>query len=299
MAPRLLLFGSTGRSGSVLARAARAQGWELVAPTHEACPLEQRERVCEIVLNSGAELVINAAAVSGLERCAEDPLYTHLVNAVAPAEMALACRHTGARFIHLSTDYVLDGRRPGLKAEDARCAPLSVYAASKREGELQIAEALPAALVVRVSWICGNPEKPSFIEQTLCRALRGEPLAAIADQYSLPTDAEDIARILLAPQAAALSGVVQLCASGEPLSRHRCAELALREALRCAALPALPSVEPLELTRVPFFREPRPRHTAMSHARLTAAGFHLPTAAECIAAVVRRVLPSLTPKHIL
>ncbi|MGN0869490.1 MAG: SDR family oxidoreductase [Akkermansia sp.] len=297
MAPRLLLFGSTGRSGGILARAARAQGRELVAPTHDACPLENRECVSETVLNSGAELVINAAAVSGLESCAEDPLHAHLVNAVAPAAMALACRHTGARFIHLSTDYVLDGRRPGLKAEDAHCAPLSVYAASKREGELQVAEALPAALIVRVSWICGNPEKPSFIEQTLRRALHGEPLAAIADQYSLPTDAEDMARILLAPQAAALSGVVQLCADGEPLSRHRCAELVLREALRCGALPTLPSVEPLELARVPFFREPRPRHTAMSHARLATAGFRLPSADECIATVVRRALPSLTPIH--
>ena len=132
---KMLLFGATGRTGQVLRKAAEQAGYEVLAPTHAECPLEQVEMVSDLVLASGANLVVNCAAISGLEACGDDALQAHLVNAVAPAAMALACRHTGARFVHLSTDYVLCGQRAGLKNEAAKCRPVSCYGESKREGE--------------------------------------------------------------------------------------------------------------------------------------------------------------------
>ena len=287
----LLLFGATGRTGQVLREAAEQAGYEVQAPTHAECPLEQAEQVSDLVLASGAELVVNCAAISGLEACGDDALQAHLVNAVAPAAMALACRHTGARFVHLSTDYVLCGQRAGLKNEAAKCRPINCYGESKREGELQVLEALPTAVVARVSWVCGNPRKPSFVESTVARALAGQPLAAVDDKYSLPTDAADIARAVLALGASDYSGVVQVTSTGEPLSWWQCATLALQAAVEQGALPTLPEVTRQKLDEVPFFREPRPRHTAMDNTRLTAElGIPMPTAAEAIAAVTRRFL---------
>lgn len=284
----LLLFGASGRIGQVIARRAAERGYHLLAPTHAECPIENAERVSDLVLHSGARVVINAAAVSRLEACEDDPLHAHLVNAVAPAAMALACRHTGARFLHLSTDYVLEGHRAGLKDESTRCKPLNVYGESKREAEFAIAEAFAESLIIRVSWVSGNPGKPGFIEQTLERALAGDPLAAIADQYSLPTDAEDVARALLALAETDARGVYQLCAGGAPMSRRDCALLALREAVRLGLLPELPAVEPQHLKSVPFFRAVRPQHTAMNNAKLCALGIPLPTAEEAIQAMVER-----------
>ena len=202
------MFGATGRTGQVLREAAEQAGYEVQAPTHAEGPLEKAEMVSDLVLASGAELVVNCAAISGLEACGDDALQAHLVNAVAPAAMALACRHTGARFVHLSTDYVLCGQRAGLKNEAAKCRPINCYGESKREGELQVLEALPTAVVARVSWVCGNPRKPSFVESTVARALAGQPLAAVDDKYSLPTDAADIARAVLALGEGDYSGVV-------------------------------------------------------------------------------------------
>ena len=288
---RLLLFGASGRTGQVLRRMAEQAGHEVLAPAHAECPLEQAAQVSDLVLASEAALVVNCAAISGLEACAGDPLQAHLVNAVAPAAMALACRHTGARFVHLSTDYVLCGRKPGLKDESARCRPISWYGESKREGELQVLEALPGAVVARVSWVCGNPEKPSFIESTVTRALAGQPLAAVADKVSLPTDAADIARAALALGAGDYAGVVHLTSSGEALSWWQCATLALQAAAAHGALTTVPPVEQQRLDEVPFFREPRPRHTAMCNARLTTQlGIPMPTAQETISAAVRRFL---------
>lgn len=284
----LLLFGASGRIGQVIARRAAERGYHLLAPTHAECPIENAERVSDLVLHSGARVVINAAAVSRLEACEDDPLHAHLVNAVAPAAMALACRHTGARFLHLSTDYVLEGHRAGLKDESTRCKPLNVYGESKREAEFAIAEAFAESLIIRVSWVSGNPGKPGFIEQTLERALASEPLAAIADQYSLPTDAEDVARALLALAETDARGVYQLCAGGAPMSRRDCALIALREAVRLGLLPELPAVEPQHLKSVPFFRAVRPQHTAMNNAKLCALGIPLPTAEEAILAITER-----------
>ena len=291
MGKRILIFGASGRTGQLVHRAALQAGYEVLAPAHAECPLAEAEQVSSLVLGCGAQLVVNCAAVSGLEACADNPLQAHLVNAVAPAAMALACRHTGARFIHLSTDYVLCGRRAGLKDETARCRPINWYAESKREGELQVLEALPAAVVARVSWVCGNPQKPSFIESSVARALAGQPLAAVADKVSLPTDAADIARVVLALGAGDYAGVVHVCSSGEPLSWWNCALLALQETLRLGALPVLPAMEQQKLDEVPFFREPRPRYTGMSNARLTGQlGIPMPSAAETVARVVQRFL---------
>ncbi len=291
MGGRILIFGASGRTGQVLQAAAVQAGYEVLAPAHADCPLEQAAVVSELVLGSGAQLVVNCAAISGLEACADDPLQAHLVNAVAPAAMALACRHTGARFVHLSTDYVLCGRRPGVKDESAKCRPICWYGESKREGELQVLEALPAAVVARVSWVCGNPQKPSFIETSVAKALAGQELAAVADKVSLPTDAADIARVALALGEGDYAGVIHVCSSGEPLSWWHCATLALQAAVEQGALPAAPVIARQKLDEVPFFREPRPRYTGMSNARLTGQlGIAMPGAAETVAAVVRRYL---------
>lgn len=282
----MLVFGGSGRAGQVVSRMAAAAGWQVCAPTHAECDLEDADAVSDAVLHSGAAAVVNCAAVSGLEACLDAPLWAHCVNAVAPAAMALACRHTGARFVHLSTDYVLDGRRAGLKDESAKCKPVSVYGDSKREGELQVLESLPTALVLRVSWICGNPAKPSFVESTVLKALRGEALAAIADKYSLPTHAGDIARVISALLPTGAHGVYHVCATGEPVSWHTCARLALEYAVALGRLPRMPELKAQLLKDAVFFREVRPTHTAMSNAKLLAAGVAMPTVQQTIRTAV-------------
>ena len=290
---KVLLFGGSGRTGACVAEAVLGRGWELLAPAHAECDLESPDAMADYVLAHPADLVVNCAAVSGLEACADDPLRAHRINAMSPAAMALACRHTGARFIHLSTDYVLDGRQPGFKAEDAHCRPEGWYAQSKREGEQEVPEALPSAVVARVSWICGNPLRPAFVEQMLVKALDGQPLAAIADKYSMPTDARDIARAVLQLAETDYRGIIHICSGAEgeaPLSWWDCAQLALQEAVRLGALPSLPEIARQKLADASFFREPRPRQTAMDNLRLRGLGIPMPSARETIAAVAARFL---------
>ena len=283
---KILVFGAHGRVGEMLCRAARAAGHELITPTHAECDLEYPAAVGELVLRSEAELVVNRAAVSRVEECEDDALRAHLVNAMSPATMALACRHTGARFIHLSTDYVLDGRRPGLKSADARCKPVNTYGFSKMEAELQVREGNAEALILRVSWVCGNPRKPSFVENAVAQAVRGEKLVAAVDQDSMPTHAGDIARAILSPQLEGVSGVLQVTSSGEPMSRYSGTMVALEHARSVGALSQMPVVEPQKICDMGRFRAPRPAHTAMDNCDLLALGIPMPSARESICRAV-------------
>ena len=281
---QMIIFGAHGRVGRVVHRRAIGDGWQVLAPTHADCDLLHPEAVADYVLaHPDAGAVVNCAATSGLESCLDDPLSAHLINAVSPAEMALACRHIGARFVHFSTDYVLDGRRPGKKAECARCKPINTYGESKYEGELGVMDSYAESLILRVSWVCGNAEKPSFVESMLTRARQGLPLAAIADKFSLPTHAEDIARVALSliPRGD-VCGPLHLTSGGDPLSWHSCATHALAYAAECGALPHVPPVAVQKLAEATFFRDARPHHTAMDTSALLALGIHMPTATETL-----------------
>lgn len=266
---RTLVFGAGGRVGSRVAAHLAGQGLEVAPCGREACDLRDLSALKRVLLSSGATHVINCAAVSGLEACLDDPETAHRVNAMAPEMMARICRLEGMRFIHLSTDYVLDGRRSGLKTEAGKCRPVNVYGESKLEAELRVREEMPEALIARVSWVFGNPERPSFPEMVLRKAAKGETLAAVADKWSMPTWVEDLCAWLrfLAYESEA-SGVLHLCQSGEPVSWHGYAVAALECAVKRGLLPSLPPVAEQKLDEQSGFRDARPRHTAMSCERL-------------------------------
>ncbi len=262
---KTLVFGAGGRVGSILTEYLEKFGKDVLACRHADCDLCNLAAVKDVILSSGATHVINCAAVSGIEACLDDPVTAHYVNAMAPELMARLCRQEGMRFIHLSTDYVLDGRRPGLLKEDGKCRPECTYGESKLEAELRIREEMPQALIARVAWVFGNPARPSFPEMMLRRALNGQPLAAIADKWSMPTYVADLCEwlgFLLYENAAGC--ILHLCQSGEPVSWHEYAVTTLKSAVKHGLLTDLPAVAEQKLDQQAGFRDARPRHTAMS-----------------------------------
>ncbi len=293
---RVLIFGGRGRSGQAMVTTAQQQGHEVIAPTHAECDLLNPEQVAEAVRATQADIVINCAAISGLEACGDNAAAARLINTTAPAAMAQACAQSGARFIHLSTDYVLCGLEPGLKGEDAPCRPICVYGESKWEGEQAVAAANEESLILRVSWLCGNPAKPGFPESIAMKALAGLPLAAIDDKDSLPTDVYELAEAALKLAEMKQSGTFHVCSTGEPITWWQSAAIAVQTLADEGALPRLPDIAAQKLDAVPFFREPRPRHTAMDNAKLRALGICMSRAEDTIRHAVRRCLASQAVK---
>lgn len=266
---RTLVFGAEGRVGSRLSSFLERNGVDILRCGRSVCDLRNEKALQNILLSSGASYVVNCAAVSGVETCLDDPETAHRVNAMAPGLMARICHLEGIRFLHLSTDYVLDGRRNGLKTETEKCRTVNVYGASKLEAEYRVLEEMPEALIARVSWIFGNPLRPSFLEMILKKSLQGTPLAAVVDKWSMPTWVEDLCSWLqFLIYKKNVSGILHLCQSGEPVSWYDYAVTTLKCAVKHGLLSSLPSVAEQKLDEQACFRDARPRHTAMSSARL-------------------------------
>jgi dTDP-4-dehydrorhamnose reductase len=261
---RIAITGTTGRVGKALVH-------HLAGP-HEVIALP-RTRLdlalpgCENILRElDFDVLLNPAGLTSLEQCEDESLLARRVNADAPAALAGLCRERGVKMLHFSTDYVFDGREPGLRREDEQPSPLSVYGKTKRDGEQAVLAA--GAAVMRISWVFG-PEKPAFPDQILDRALAGQDLAAVADKFSRPTFTGDLCEWVGAWLAAdSPAGLLHACNGGPVTSWHGMAlEILAFLAERGIAAPPLKA---LALDEMTAFRAPRPRHTAMDIQRLEA-----------------------------
>jgi len=161
------------------------------------------------------ELLINTAAQTNVDRCETNPEEAFAINAEAPSVLASICRGKHARFIHVSTDYVFDGRKRTPYIEEDRAEPISVYGESKREGERRALEANDRSLILRVSWVFG-PDRPSFVDWAMKQAREHEEVKAIADKWATPTYTIDLAQ-LLKPLLADMNvaGVLHLANGGQ------------------------------------------------------------------------------------
>lgn len=269
----IVLFGPHGRVGEKVREYFTTQGHEVFPVGRSKLDISNIpfvENYLSSLEESPPDVLINCAAISGLEACLDDPAMAHRVNAMAPEAMARFCERTVARFIHLSTDYVLDGRRPGKKDESSKCKPVNIYGESKWESELRVQDAHPRAIIARVSWVYGNARHPSFPDMIAAKALKGEPLAAIHDKWSLPAHIDTITSamevFLKHPET---SGIYHICDSGEPATWHDYADEVLSQLrIKVPSLPAQ-TITPQKMREISFFRDPRPVHTAMDNNKLS------------------------------
>lgn len=143
------------------------------------------------------EAVINCAAYTRVDDAEQQREMAFTVNAQGPATLAAACRVHGARLIHISTDYVFDGRkpRPQVYAEDDTPCPLSVYGRTKLDGEAPVLALAEHGAVLRTAWLYGRTGQ-NFPRTMLRLALRrpAQPIRVVNDQYGSPTWSGRLAR---------------------------------------------------------------------------------------------------------
>ncbi len=209
---RAIITGAAGQLGTDFQRLLP----DAVALDRHRLSITDREGVLAAV--NGAELVINCAAYNAVDAAEADPGPAFAVNADGPANLAWACRRSGARLVHYSTNYVFDGAavQPYTEANDPH--PLGAYGRSKLEGESRVLDVLPGALVVRSAGLFGATGSAikggSFPERMVKRALQGQPLRIVDDQRLNPTFTEDLAAATLQLVEEGASGIVHLVAAG-------------------------------------------------------------------------------------
>ncbi|MEO8744649.1 MAG: dTDP-4-dehydrorhamnose reductase [Candidatus Dormiibacterota bacterium] len=163
-------------------------------------------------------VVFNCAAYNAVDRAEVETELAYQVNSEGAWNVAIACRRSGARLIHFSTNFVFDGELDRPYVESDRPAPGSAYARSKLEGEQRVLDALPTALVIRTAALFGDSGSSvkggSFPERIVSRALLGETIRVVADQKVNPTYTRDLAPAAISLAEAGLSGLVHVVAEG-------------------------------------------------------------------------------------
>jgi len=191
----ILITGGSGQVGGALLRLAPS-GVEVVAPSRSELDLTDPVALAAMVGARSWAAVINCAAYTAVDKAESDVVAAWQINALAPAALATATAAAGIPLIHVSTDYVFDGRKAEPYREDDPVAPLGVYGASKLGGEVAVRTANPAHVILRTAWVV-SATGHNFVKTMLRLGADRPQLRVVADQLGCPTSADDIARAIL------------------------------------------------------------------------------------------------------
>ncbi len=196
---RFFIVGATGQLGRALG--ARLGGDVVWSGGRADLDVQDAAAVVRVIRGARPDAVINASAYNGVDKAETDVEACFRVNSAGPLYLARAANEVGAVLVHVSTDYVFDGKKAQPYVEEDCPRPLSVYGASKLAGEqLVIASGCPY-LVVRTSGLFGpggsGAKGGCFVDRILERARAGEPLQVVSDQVFSPTYAPDLADAIL------------------------------------------------------------------------------------------------------
>lgn len=195
---KILLTGANGQLAAALAPRLAPLG-EVVALGRDRLDLAQTDRLYEQVMAIAPQVIVNAAAYTAVDKAESEKDLAWAVNAVAPGILAQAAEALGGRLLHVSTDYVFDGTQSHPYREEDPTAPLGVYGASKRQGEMAIAAAGPhCSAIVRTAWVYGAGNTPNFVKTMLRLGADRPELRVVADQIGTPTWTGDLAEALVA-----------------------------------------------------------------------------------------------------
>jgi len=184
----ILVFRKSGQVATELAQFA-----DVTCLGRDDCDLEIPEKCCAAILRIKPSAVINAAAYTAVDLAETGVEKATRLNTDAPTEMAKYCAALDIPFVHISTDYVFDGSGDRPWRESDVTAPLGVYGRTKRDGEIAVMAANPAAVILRTSWVFSQ-HGANFVKTMLRLGATRDTLSIVADQVGGPTPARAIAQ---------------------------------------------------------------------------------------------------------
>ena len=191
---RILVTGATGQVGLALASRLRSLA-ELCLPRRQDLDLSQPHSIAERLEALKPDLIINAGAYTAVDKAEAEPDLAFTVNAEAVEALGQWASQKTVPIIHFSTDYVFDGGATDPYEESHPVRPLSVYGASKAEGERLLLETGAACLIVRTAWVYSSNGK-NFLKTMVKLAGERDELSIVDDQIGSPTSTAEIARFI-------------------------------------------------------------------------------------------------------
>ncbi len=261
-----LVVGAGGQLGRSLTKALTDAGMGNTAVTRSECDITSRSSIDAVLERVRPTIVVNTAAWTAVDAAEDNPDEAALINETGARTLADACRASGSRLVHISTDYVFDGSADSPIPEDATCSPRTVYGRTKRAGEIAVLEELgDMCCVIRTAWLYSEYGS-NFAKTMMRRALTGTPVSVVDDQIGQPTSAHDLAR-----------HVINLMTSGAPhgiyhgTNSGRASWHEFAQSIYTLADADISLVSATDSSNYPT-RATRPRYSVLSHARTLANG---------------------------
>ena len=189
---KILVTGTAGQLGRELMLMLQAAGEEVVGIDQQELDLSRTDEVAAGIANYGVDWVINCAAYTQVDKAEEDRELAFLINRDSAGAVAIGVKRCRGRLVHISTDFIFDGKQSRPYKEDDVANPLGVYGQSKLEGEQLVHKVMPEAIILRTAWVYGI-HGHNFVKTMLRLAAEREELNVVDDQIGTPSWTADIA----------------------------------------------------------------------------------------------------------
>jgi dTDP-4-dehydrorhamnose reductase len=193
----ILVTGASGQLGQAIQFiASNYADCEFIFASSQDLDITNKERVNHFFDTNKIDFCINTAAYTAVDKAESETEKAEAINVVGPKNLAIACKNNKSKLIHISTDFVFEGssNKPYLETDETN--PLSVYGKTKLDGEQEIIDNTNEYFIIRTSWVYsqfGN----NFMKTMLRLASERDSLSIVSDQIGSPTNAVDLAKVLL------------------------------------------------------------------------------------------------------
>ncbi len=193
----ILVFGASGQLGTCLQTiASRKEIKNIIFLPEQEADILDLQKLKTVFETYKPNYIINCAAYTAVDKAEDDVEIARKINKTGAQNLAQYCKEFGATMVHVSTDFVFEGKHPNLLVETDIAQPINIYGLTKLEGEQDIEAILPQHFIIRTSWLYSEYGN-NFVKTMLKLGAERDELKIIGDQIGTPTYAIDLAEAIL------------------------------------------------------------------------------------------------------
>jgi len=196
---KILVTGKNGQLGKSIHKiiTGNEKNSEFVFVGREALDLSSQDSIINYFNNNSFDIIINCAAYTAVDKAEKEVELANYINHLAISKIAEISNKQEIKLIHISTDYIFDGISEKAYLESDDPSPLNIYGKSKLAGEVAVCAAMQKnAIIIRTSWLYSEYSN-NFVDTILRKAQKFDELSVVSDQFSSPTNASDLAKVII------------------------------------------------------------------------------------------------------